>query len=105
VDLLFGPPVVLLIAAGLSLIGAARGHWSAPAVSLPVMSLGGLVFLALAMARAPLLLVMLAIVPVVVAVASMSLWPRAARAKNIERESALCWGADDSRARVAGSGT
>ena len=76
-----GLPVVLLIAAGLSLFAAARGHWSAPAVSLPVAALGGLLFLSLAMGGAPLPLLMLSFLPPAVGIVSLSLWA-ARRAKN-----------------------
>jgi hypothetical protein len=69
-----GPPVVLFVAAGLSLFGAARGHWSGPAVSVPVVGLAGLCFLALAMARAPFLLLLLSLCPLAVGIVSISLW-------------------------------
>src|SRR5262249_5744765 len=67
-------PVGLIVLAGVSFAGSARGHWSGPAIAAPAIGLGILLFVSVALGRGPCVVLALALAPTVVGILSIGLW-------------------------------
>src|SRR4051812_43881907 len=72
--LLFGIPIGCVLLAAVSFLPAAYGHWSTPVLAWPAIIFGLLLFLSLAPAGAPGWMLLFALAPVGIGVASLTLW-------------------------------
>jgi hypothetical protein len=78
---ILGLPVVLAVSAAVSFFGAARGHWSGPALAGPAVGIGGLLFLSVAAGGAPCAILLITLAPPAVGIGALGLWAERRRGR------------------------
>ena len=72
--IIFAVPLALVALAGVSFVPATRGHWAGPAMATPAIGLSMLLFASAALGRGPCVILLIALLPAIVGVASMMVW-------------------------------